>query len=595
MNVLSYALTLGISFTILFSSFLSANPLPSPQAVHGLAIMGDLKYGPDFKNYAYVNPEAPKGGILRRGITGTFDSFNPYAIKGQAPTNIALVIYGSLLVRSMDEPNSFYGYIAESVEVGPDQSWVIFNLRPNVTFHDGSPLRADDVIYSFNILRKEGLPFFQTYYKAVEKVEKLNELPTILGDFPIFSKAYMEKKDFNKTTLDLPLGSGPYKVKSFEVGRTLTYERVKNWWGENLAINKGRYNFDEIREDFYRDSNVAFEAFKSHAYDFYVENSAKNWVVGYDFPAFKEGKVTKEIISDLNPEVSMNFFYNTRRPLFQDPRVRRALAYAFDFEWTNAHILYNLYQRANSFFARSELACAGLPEGEELKILSSFKDQLPPELFTQPYLAPSTTPPSSLRTNLEKAKKLLQEAGWTIVNNRLTKQGQPFTFEILSPGSNLDNIFQGFVNNLKRMGIETRLRSVDSAQFFQRVEKYDYDMIRAGIPQSSSPGNEQREFWSSAAVEKPGGFNYAGIKNPVIDQLVELLIASPDRKNLITRTHALDRVLLWNDYVILGWYRAGTLVAYWKTLKKPSINSSYGLDLMSWWFEDTPIDKKTGA
>ncbi|MGI4851167.1 MAG: extracellular solute-binding protein [Janthinobacterium lividum] len=594
-------LSLWIFVIPLFSSLsLAEDPTP-PSPVHGLAIMGDLKYGPDIKNFDYVNPDAPKGGTLRRAVIGTYDSFNPFVIKGQADSGVIFYSYGSLLARSMDEPSSYYGYVAKSMEMPEDRSWIIFNLRPEATFFDGTPVTADDVIYSFNILRKEGIPMFQNYYKQVDKAEKLSdfrikfsfktntsrELPTILGDFPIFSKAYMEKKDFNKTTLDLPLSCGPYKVKSFKVGQTVTYERVKNWWGENIPIHKGRFNFDEIRHDYYRDIHVAFEAFKSHNFDFQLESSAKNWAVGYDFPAFKEGKVIKEIISDQNPEPSRGWFYNLRRPLFQDPLVRKALSHAFDFEWTNAHLFYNFYQRTNSFFAFSDLACRGLPEGEELEILSRFKDQLPPQLFTEVYTPPLTAVPSSLRHNLEKAKKLLQEAGWAMIGNKLTKDGQPFVFEILLPQSDLERVFQGFVTNLKRIGIEARLRSVDSSQYVQRLERYDYDIIMMRIPQSPSLGNEQREFWSSAAADMPGGYNFSGIKNPIVDQLIELLIAAPDRKSLLARTHALDRVLLWHDYIIQGWGSVGTPVAYWHNLKKPSVSAAYGLDMMSWWSENT--------
>ena len=598
-------LSLWIFLIPLFSSLsLAEDPTP-PVPVHGLAIMGDLKYGSDVKNFDYVNPNAPKGGILRFAVTGTYDSLNPYIIKGQADHGVIFYIYGSLLARSMDEPASHYGYVAESMEVPEDRSWIIFNIRPEATFSDGTPVTADDVIYSFNILRKEGIPMFQNYYKLVDKVEKLSdlrikfsfktntsrELPTILGDFPIFSKTYMEKKDFNKTTLDLPLGCGPYKVKSFKVGQTVTYERVKNWWGENLPIHKGRFNFDEIRRDYYRDIHVAFEAFKSHNFDFQLEGSAKNWSVGYDFPAFKEGKVIKEIIPDQNPAPSNGWFFNLRRPLFQDPLVRKALSYAFDFDWTNDHLFYGHYRRTDSFFAFSDLACRGLPQGEELEILSRFKDQLPPQLFTEVYAPPSTAAPSNLRSNLEKAKALLHEAGWTVVNGKLTKGGQPFTFEILL-SQDLERIVQGFVTNLKRIGIDVRLRSEDSSQSTRRLERYDYDMIMMKILQSSSPGNEQREFWSSAAADALGGYNFSGIKNPVVDQLIELLIAAPDRKSLLARTYALDRVLLWHDYIIQGWSRTGTWVAYWNNLKKPNKNAAYGLDLMSWWSEDTTKSKE---
>ncbi len=590
----------ALVYSLFSLSLIYAEP-ESPKTVHGLAIMGDLKYKADFKNFEYVNPDAPKGGTLRLEAFGVFDSLNPFVIKGQPASGIVLYVYAGLLHPAGDEPSSSYGYVAESVEMDPDHNWVIFNLRKEATFHDGSSIKADDVIYSFNILRKEGVPLYQNYYKDVQKVEKLDdyrvkftfatatnrELAAILGQFPIFSKTYMEKKNFNKTGLDMPLGSGPYKVKSYKIGRSITYERVKGWWGENLPINKGRYNFDELIYDYYRDTEVAFEAFKSHAFDVRLENSVKNWATSYDFPAFKKGEVVKETLLDQNPEPMQGLFYNTRRPVFQDIKVREALGYAFDFEWANAHLFYNLYERAYSFFNKSDLACSGIPEGEELALLMPFKDQLPADLFTQPFKAPTTTAPSGVRKNLEKAKDLLKAAGWKIQDNRLihATTGKPFTFEILLIQPTMERVLQGFVNNLKRIGIEARLRVVDSAQYMQRLDTHDYDAVMMTISQSLTPGNEQREFWSSASADVSGGYNFAGIKNSVIDQLIEKLINSSDRTQMLARTHALDRVLLWHHYVLPGWYRVGTNVAYWKPLQRPKSEVLSGLDLMTWWWD----------
>lgn len=576
-----------------------ADPAFVHEPVHGLAIYGDLKYAKDFQHFDYVNPQAPKGGILRMESAGTFDSFNPFVIKGQAAEGIQTLGYATLTARSSDESGSCYGYLAESIEVAPDRSWVVFSLRSDATFHDGTPIRADDVVYSFNMLIQKGMPFYKGYYKTVKKAEKLGErkvrfilesgasreLPSILGEFPVFSKSFMTRQGFEKSDLSPPLGSGPYKVGVFQAGRFVTYERIKNWWGEKIPVNVGRYNFDQIRYDYFRDRNVAFEAFKSHVFDLHIETAAKNWVTGYDFRAYKEGKVVKEETTDRHPSAMQGVVYNTRRPLFQDRKVRQALTHAFDFEWLNKYLFYNAYRRTKSFFDRSELASSGLPQGDELKLLASYKDQLPAEVLTEPFTLPSMETSSSLRKNLEKAQKMLAEAGWRVRDNRLihTKTGAPFIFEILLRQPDFERVLQGFVTHLKRLGVEARLRTVDSSQYTQRVENYDFDMIVGVIPQSSTPGNEQREFWLSSQANVPGGLNLAGVSDPVIDQLVELVINAPDKKELLTRVHALDRVLLWGYYLIPTWHSAGTRIAYWRPLRHPDVFPPYGLDLMCWW------------
>jgi microcin C transport system substrate-binding protein len=579
-----------------------------PESVHGLAIYGEVKYPKNFKNFDYANPRAPKGGMLRMQALGTYDSFNPFIIKGQAAVGIAGLVYATLTVSSQDEPSSCYGYLAESIILSPDRTWVIFNLRSNATFHDRTAIRADDVIYSFNLLITKGSPFYKSYYKNVKKVEKVNELavkftlgkdynrelPVILGQFPIFSKAFIQKYGFDRSDLVVPLGSGPYKIADFKAGHYISYERIKNWWGEKLPVNLGRYNFDRIRYDYFRDMNIAFEAFKSHTFDLYIEAVAKNWATGYNFPAFKEGKVIKKEIPDRYPAFMQGFLYNTRRSLFQDRRVRQALAYAFDFEWANKYLFYSSYKRTKSYFDRSELASNGLPQGEELEILTSYHDYLPKEIFTQPFSPPSTEAPSSLRENLSKAKVMLEEAGWRIRNNQLVnlKTGKPFIFEILITQASLERVLQGFVNNLKRLGIKAHLRTVESSQYTERVSNYDFDMISSVISQSTTPGNEQREFWLSSNAEIPGGMNLAGVKNPVIDAMVNLVISAPDKESLIMRVHALDRALLWEYYVIPGWHSAGTRLAYWLPLAHPAVMPTYGMDLMCWWIGESTLKKE---
>jgi len=565
--------------------------------VHGLAMHGALKYPPGFKAFDYVNPDAPKGGEVRLYGLGSFDSLNPFIVKGEAPAGIAYT-YATLLTSSADEPFSSYGLVAESLEVPADRSWVIFNLRKEARFHDGTAITADDVIFSFNILRAQGQPSYRIYYGGVVKVEKLGErrvkftfapgdnreLPLILGQLPVLSQAYWAKHQFDQTTLEPPLGSGPYQVDSFEAGRFLRLKRVETWWGKDLGVARGFYNFAFLRWDYYRDTTVALEAFKAGDYDFRVEGESKKWATAYDFPALSAGLAIKRNFSHQRPTGLQAFAFNIRRDLFKDRRVREALTLAFDFEWSNKTLFYGQYRRAESYFNNSDLASRGLPSPEELKILEPYRGRIPDEIFTKSYEAPKTDGSGNPRDNLRQAAKLLQEAGWQVKDGKLVDgTGKPFVFELLLSQPMWERIALPFAKNLEKLGITMSLRTVDSAQYGNRTNSFDYDMIVDAWGETESPGNEQAEFWGSAAARIPGSHNAVGISDPVIDELIAKLIASPTREDLVTRTRALDRVLLWGYYVIPHWYRDQDFVAYWNKFGMPNVLPTQGLQFDAWW------------
>ncbi|MBL8259107.1 MAG: ABC transporter substrate-binding protein [Candidatus Competibacteraceae bacterium] len=576
--------------------------LPSALAapVHGIALHGQPKYGPDFKHFDYVNPDAPKGGEARFAAIGSFDTFNPFNIKGQAAAGIGQ-LFETLMVGSADEPFSEYGLIAESVEVAEDRSWVIFTLRPQAKFHDGSAITAEDVLFSLDILKAKGSPLYRFYYASVAKAEKLDErrvkfgfsggqnreLPLIVGQMPVLSKKYWQDRDFSATTLDLPVGSGPYRIERFEPGRFIVYKRDEHYWGQDLPVNRGSNNIDRLRYDYYRDVTVALEAFKAGSYDLRVENVAKQWATGYEFPALSKGLVKKEIFKHERPSGMQGFVYNLRRPLFQDARVRQALAYAFDFEWSNRNLFHGQYTRTRSFFDNSELAARGLPSPEELAVLEPLRKELPPEVFTAAYEPPTAKDDAELRANFQKALQLLQEAGWVFRDRKLVnaKTGEPFRFELLINEPTWERIGLTFARNLERLGIEMTVRSVDSAQYENRERSFDFDMIVNVWGQSLSPGNEQREFWSSAAADQPGSRNLAGLKNPAVDRLVDAVIAAPDRLSLVARVRALDRALQWTYVVIPQWHLPYDRIALWDKFGYPAVTPMQGVQLSAWWID----------
>lgn len=602
---------------ILIGSVLSA-----PEALgasvyrgHGLAMHGDLKYPADFKHFDYVNPNAPKGGEVRRAAIGGFDSFNGFIIKGRGAAGLGLT-YDTLMVSSADEPFSMYGLVAETVEVPKDRSWITFHLNPKARWHDGKPITVADVIWTFNTLVKDGAPFYRFYYGNVAKVEKIGErsvkftfkpgqnreLPLILGQMAVLPKHYWADRDFTKTTLEPPLGSGPYRLKSFEANRYVALERVKDYWAANHPVQRGEYNFDTIRFEYYRDSTVALEAFKAGQFDFRRENSSKAWATAYDIPAVRDGSLIKKAFGHKRSTGMQAFIFNLRRPLFQDVRVRRAVGYAFDFEWSNKTLFYGQYARTNSFFENSELASVDLPKGDELAILQEYRDRIPAEVFTKVYANPVSDGSGNIRANLRAANKILREAGWRIdkKTRKLTNQktGQVFKFEIILVSPLMERVVLPFKKNLSRLGIEVSVRTVDSAQYERRVQDYDYDMIIAGWGQSQSPGNEQREFFGSAAADRPGSRNLTGLKDPAVDALIERLIAAPDRKNLVTMTRALDRVLLWKYIVIPQFHIPYDRLVYWNMFGQPKVVPDSGAQFFTWWIDPkkyAALDRRRNA
>lgn len=564
----------------------------------GVAMHGEPKYKPGFTHFDYTNPNAPKGGEVHEGAFGTFDTLNPFILKGN-PAGVGET-FDTLAVQSEDEPFSEYGLVAESMEIPADRSWVIYTIRPEARFHDGSPITADDVVWTFNTLKSKGHPRYRIYYRSVVKAEKVGEhkvkfsftpgdnreLPLIIGQLPVLSKKYYETRDFTQTALEAPLGSGPYKVATVDPGRSITLERIKDYWAKNLPVNKGRYNFDRMRIDYYGDENVELEGFKAGNVDIREENNSKLWATGYDIPAVLDGRIKKVKIPNKLDQGMQGFIYNIRRPLFKDPRVRQALAHAFDFEWSNKALFYSQYTRNESYFSNSELASHGLPSPEELKILEPLKGRIPDEVFTKEYHAPKTDGSGNIRPNLAIALKLLQQAGWTVKNGRLTNaKGEPFSFEILLVQPAFERITQPFIQNLKRLGIDAHIRTVDTSQYKYRLDHFDFDMTVVTFPESLSPGNEQRQYWGSEFADEPGSDNFIGIKDKAIDHLIDLVISAPDRENLLTRVHALDRVLLWNHFVIPHYYISYFRVAYWDKFERPKIDPPYALDFFNWWID----------
>ena len=580
------------------------------EAEHAFAMHGKPKYGENFKHFEYVNPLAPKGGKLINEAMGTFDSFNPFILKGVKAAGLGL-IYDTLMVGSSDEAFTNYGLIAESIIVPEDRSWVSFNLNPDAEWHDGRPISVDDVIWTFNTLISEGHPSFKIYYRDVELVEQTGkrqvtfrfpkstnrELPLILGQMTILPKHYWEGQNFKKTTLKPPLGSGAYRIKNFEAGRSISYERVKHYWATDLPVNKGQSNFDEISYEYYRDRDVATEAFKSGAFDLRAENQSKRWATAYDFPALKEGKVKKILIPHERPTGMQGFVFNIRKDFFSDPKVRLAINYAWDFEWTNKTLMYNAYKRTNSYFSNSELSSSGtLPEGEELKILQKFKRQVPKQVFDEVYKAPQTDGSGNNRKNLRLALKLLREAGWAVKDGKLVnRNGIPLKFELLIAYPSIERLALPLKQSLKRLGIEMSIRTVDVAQYQQRVDTFDFDMIVSSFGQSLSPGNEQRDFWHSTNADRPGSRNLIGIKEPAIDKLVEMVIESPDRESLISRTRALDRVLLWNHYVIPHFHLQASRLVFWNIFGRPKNVAKYSSGFPNTWWLDIAKEKEVRA
>ncbi|WP_415898388.1 extracellular solute-binding protein [Neptuniibacter sp. QD48_11] len=591
-----------LSIWLCLSSFLTPAPLLADAVTssHGIAMHGDLKYPANFKHFDYVNPDAPKGGKAIQSALGTFDSFNNFIVKGTPADGLGL-LYDSLLGKAQDEPFSLYGLVAESLEVPADRSWIIFNIRPEAKFSDGHPITAEDVVFSLETLRSKGAPFYKAYYSDIESVEALNphrvkfnfrnnlnrELALIVGEIAILPKHFWKDRDFQKPSLDIPVASGSYTIDSFDAGRSITYKLSPDYWGKDLPVNRGRHNIEFLTYDYYRDNTVAMEAFKAGEYDFRQENSSKRWATSYTGSAVDSGKIIVKELGHENPTGMQAFVLNTRRPQFEDPRVRQALALAFDFEWTNRNIFYNAYTRTHSFFSNSEMAATSLPTEKEIEILEPIRDQIPTEVFTQVYRAPETSGNGRIYTELRQAKRLLQQAGWIFKQGKLVHKetGEPLKIEMLLYSPAFERVVAPFIRNLERLGIHSSIRLVDVSQYISRLRKYDFDVVVSGFGQSSSPGNEQRDYWHSSGADVEGSRNLIGIKNPAVDYLVDQLIQSPDREQLVLRTRALDRVLQWNHYVIPQYHINKYRVAYWDKFEMPSTRPKYNLGFDTWWIK----------
>ncbi|PYB88053.1 ABC transporter substrate-binding protein [Pseudomonas koreensis] len=603
---------------LLISLALSSPASATITESHGYAQFGTLKYPARFTHFDWVNPQAPKGGTLRVMAFGTFDTVNPYTFKGTSPVTTANFLqYGvnelnePLMVGtgqyspSGDEPASSYGLIAQSVEYSEDRSWVVFNLRPEARFHDGAPVTAYDVAFSYRTLLKDGHPLYRTALQEVLRVDILNKqrirfvfkrsgnplLILRLGELPVLPQHYWKDRDFKATTFEPPLGSGPYRITSVTPGRQLIFERVKDYWGKDLAVNRGKYNFDRMEVEFYRDSDVAFEAFKAGEFDIYIEHQAKNWVNGYNFPAVRRGEVIKVQIPHQIPTQTQGLFMNSRRATFADVRTREALGLMFDFEWTNRALFSDAYKRTGSYYPNSEFTASGLPVGHEWLMLKPYKEQLPARLFTEPFTLPKTDGRGIPRETMRKALALLAEAGWKLHGQRLQdKDGQPLRFELLLVNPSLERLYQPYIENLNSIGIDARLRTVDRAQYKQRLDQFDFDMISMTLGQTLSPGLEQWQYFHSSQVNVKGSKNYAGIANPVVDHLLEQLLAARTRDEQVAAGKALDRVLLWQHYSIPNWYLNYHRLAYRNRLAFVT-TPPYTLGLSAWWLKSSEKDR----
>ena len=577
---------------------------------HGLSLFGELKYPPAFKHFDYVNPNAPQGGVVRQVAFGTFDNFNQVVSGVKGSLAMGTELFTEMLMTSaLDEVSTEYGLLAEAVSHPDDHSSVTYRLRANARWHDGKPVTPDDVIFSFDAF-KANSPQLGAYYLHVVKAEKTGEreitftfdgpgnreLPQIVGQLPVLAKHWWEgtdksgkKRDVTQTTLEPPLGSGPYRLKDFAPGHSIVYEKVADYWGKDVNVAIGTRNFQQLRFEYFRDSTVALEAFKGDQVDWRTENSAKNWATAYDFPAVRDKRVVLEEFPIRNFGVMQAFTLNTRRDKFKDARVRRAFNFAFDFEEMNKQIFFGQYKRISSYFEGTELASSGLPEGKELEILETVRDKVPAELFSKPYSNPVGGNPQALRDNYRQALALFREAGYEIRDTRLVnaKTGEPFGVEFLVEDPATERFVLFYKPSLERIGMTVNTRVVDSAQYENRLRQWDYDIIVASWGQSLSPGNEQRGFWSSAAADQPGSRNLVGIKNPAVDALIDRLIFAKDRAELVAATKALDRLLLWNFYVVPQWTYGKVRAARWDRFGRPETMPKYGNSAFPtvWWWD----------
>ena len=604
--------TLALPVTTVSAQLFMQSPAKAAEPVwrHGLSLFDEVKYPAGFAHFDYVNPQAPKGGSVRQIAIGTFDNFNMVTsgVKGSLAAGIDL-IHDTLLISALDEVSTEYGLLAESVSYPDDFSSVTYRLRPNARWHDGRQVTPEDVIFSIEAFKNND-PRYAAYYRHVVKWEKTGdrdvtfsfdqpgnrELPQVVGLINVLAKHWWEgtdksgkKRDISATTLEPPLGNGAYRIKEFTPGRSIVYERVKDYWGKDLNVNVGRDNFDEVRFEYFRDPTVALEAFKADGVDWRIENAAKDWATAYDFPAIKDGRVIKEEFPTRSFGIMQGWVFNLRRDKFKDPRVRRAFNMALDFEEMNKQLFFGQYSRIGSFFEGIELAATGLPQGHELEILESVRDKVPPELFTKPYTNPVGGNPESVRANLREALRLLREAGYEVRDQKLVnvKTGEQLTIEFLVDSPQSERVALFYKPSLERLGIDASVRTVDEAQYENRLRQFDFDVITSSWGKSLSPGNEQRGYWGSRVADQPGSRNIGGIKNPAVDALIDRVIFAKTRAELVAATKALDRVLLWNYYVVPQWTYGKLRTARWNRFGRPSTMPKYGAAAFPtiWWWD----------
>jgi microcin C transport system substrate-binding protein len=599
----------GLAAAIFASGLLSAS---ADEWRTGGTLIGESKYGQDFKRYDHVNPEAPKGGTLNSTVVGTFDSFNPYIVQGSPAAGFAAFgggfLYDTLMEQSVDEPSTSHALIAEAFKFPDDFSSATYRLNPKARWHDGKPITVEDVVWSFNML-KEHSPQYSHYYANVTEAVAISdrevefrfeqkgnrELPHIIGDLVVLPKHWWEgtdasgkKRDISRPTLEAPLGSGPYHIESFKPGSEIVWVRVPDYWAADVPVKVGRENFDRQTFLYFQDDNAAWQAFTKGGFeDIQVENSSRRWMTQYNFPAAKDGDVIKKEFKSAAGAFMQAFALNLRRPQFQDRRVRKALTLAYDFEYQNRTLFFGQNTRTSSYFVGTELASSGLPTGKELEILTPYKDKLPPELFTEEFKLPVYDTPQAERKYLREAIALFAEAGWKISGGKmLNDKGEQFKIEFLGSGPTDEVITNSYIENLRKIGIDASLRIVDPSQYVNRVNNFDFDADTTALNQSASPGNEQRDFWGSKAADSPGSRNVMGIKDPIVDALVDRVIFATDREDLVAATHALDRVLLWNYYVVPQYHRPVQWVAYWNKFGIPEKQPEYtGADIDSWWVD----------
>ena len=581
-----------------------------------IAILAKPALPPDFPHFPYVDPAAPKGGEVTLASIGTYDSFNPFILRGTATGGMVSPwvvmpggsgsgssvghVWESLLTSSADEMASGYGHLAQTIELPADKMWVAFELRPEAKFSDGTPVTAEDVAWTYRTLLEKGRPSFRIQMADVKDVvvesprrvvfhfnsNENRELPLILGGLPVMPKHFFDGRDFTRPLTDPPIGSGPYRIASFELGRSVTYARRPDWWAADMPTGRGTNNFDRVRVEYFRDSTVAMEAFKAGQIDLRSENISKNWATAYEFPAVGRGLVKKHDFPHHLPTGIQGYAMNTRRAVFANPLVRQAMAEVFDFEWANKNLFYGTYTRTTSYFSNSDLASSGIPQGDELKLLEPYRKELPPALFTEPFRLPVTDGSGNNREQLRHALELLQQAGWSVKERKLVDaNGEPMSFTILLSDPSLERVALPYVQSLQKLGIEARVRTVDPAQYQHLTDDFDFDMIMMIYPESDVPGNELRDYFSCAASKAQGSFNTPGICDPAVDALVEKMITAQDRDTLKTAAHALDRVLLWRWYMVPNWDSRTFHVAYWDRFGHPDAPIREGFNFDTWWVD----------